>query len=570
MPSSLTLSRPLSLLQRFPSLLLHKKHTTTRRIQIARLFIQVLALVIASCLLSACNGTLSFLAEQAPEQAPAVEKTVNNDPADDPECFISKLELEQLEPLSPPDIWERIRSGYALPEQAERKRTQQQLAWYTRHPSYMERVAKRGERYLFHIVEALEARNMPLELALLPIVESAFDPFAYSHGRASGIWQIIPGTGRSLGLKQNWWYDGRRDIVASTRGALDYLEKLHKRFDGDWLLAVAAYNSGGGNVSKAIRKNKKKGLPTDFWNLDLPRETEAYVPRLIALSKIFLEPSKYELALPSVANVPHFEIVDVETQIDLAQAAEFAGISMDRLYHLNPGFNRWATDPKGPHRILVPVSQRQEFEEKLGAVPKEERVTWSRYTIKSGDSLSTIAQKYNISVSTLQTINDVNGTSIRAGKTLMVPTAAKSDKHYSYSQTQRLAKRHQSTQKKKRSRAIDYRVKPGDSFWTISREFKVSVAKIARWNNMAPKDPIRVGQKLKIWSDQVTSKTDKKGIIRKVVYTVRNGDSLHRIADKFHLNVNDIVKWNEIAKSKYLQPGQSLTLFVDVTRTRES
>lgn len=492
----------------------------------------------------------------------------NSDFSFDPNCFVSEQEFNTYIDMHGADLWSRIRSGYRLRKQDHAK-IDAEIRWYSRHPEYMLRVTKRARRYMFHIVESLEARNMPLEIALLPIVESAFDPFAYSHGRASGMWQIIPGTGKMLGLKQNWWYDGRRDVLASTDAALTYLERLNKRFDGDWLLALASYNSGAGNVSRAIRKNKKRGKPTDFWHLDLPRETKAYVPRLIALSKLIADPAKYTLSLTPIANEPHFEIVDVGSQIDLAQAASLAGINMDILYHLNPAFNRWATDPKGPHTLLVPVGKGDQLREKVSAIPANERVTWERYTIKNGDSLSTIAKRYKISVSSLKTLNKLRSNTIGAGKTLMVPMATESGQHYSYSMDERIAKRHAAVDKKHKGSSINYVVKQGDSLWSIGRQYKVSTRALARWNSMAPGDPIRLGQTLKIWTTnpKVPSLAKSTGVIRKLFYKVRSGDSLARIAQKFKLSVSDIVGWNQIQSSKYLQPGQKLTLFVDVTKS---
>ncbi len=457
--------------------------------------------------------------------------------------------------------------GYSLPE-TDNARIDTQVRWFAKHPEYIERVSLRGQLYLFHIVEELEARNMPTELALLPIVESAFDPFAYSPGRASGMWQIIPGTGKMLGLKQTWWYDGRRDITASTDAALDYLEKLHARFDGDWYLALAAYNSGAGTVNRAIRKNRKAGKPTDYWSLPLPKETRGYVPRLLALSKLFLEPEQYGLTLPSVANEPHFVAVDVGAQIDLAQAAELAGLSMDELYKLNPGFNRWATDPEGPHLLLVPIESADRFLSGLESIPPEERVTWQRHTIKQGETLSHIARQYKVSVSTLQSINNLHGSSIRAGRTLMVPVAAKGEGFYSLSAEQRLTQKQNAGQRNNRQR-IDYTVRSGDSLWSISRRYDVSSGALAKWNAMAPGDTLRVGQKLVIWQDNASLTAGERddSIVRKLHYRVRQGDSLYRIASRFSVDVNDIKKWNQLEQQRYLQPGQKLVLFVDVKDT---
>ncbi len=524
---------------------------------------QILFLVLPLFVLSACSSLNSNTASTIPQQNTNLVFYL-----EEPEDELTAEDLARLPEPIKSDLWERIREGYTLDHEIN-KRVRQQLDWYARHPEYINRVAKRGERYLFHIVEEIDKRGMPMELALLPIVESAFDPFAYSHGRASGMWQFIPGTGKMLGLKQDWWYDGRRDVISSTDAALRYLQKLNQRFDGDWLHALASYNSGSGNVSKAMRKNRKRGKKTDFWNLDLPRETEAYVPKLIALAILIKEPEIYDLELYSIADKPYFEVVDIGGQIDLAQAAKLAELDMDTLYNLNPAYNRWATHPDGPHRLLVPIGKAQLFEANLAQLPADNRVTWQRYTIKQGDNLSAIAKKHDISVRSLKSINNIKGTFIRAGKTLMVPVATADVAHYSQSAEQRLSSRRNKSAKSAKGTRVDHKVAEGESLWTIAQRYKVSTKKIARWNNMAPKDPIHPGQTLAIWTPtQHASVETTSPVIRKVSYKVRKGDSLHRIASKFQLQVNDILRWNQISTSKYLQPGQSLTLFVDVTKAR--
>jgi len=499
-------------------------------------------------------------------QASAEEDAVN--------CFTSTDEQQAFVSDDHSQLWDRIREGYALPA-TDNARIDTYVKWYTKNPKYIARVTERGEKYLFHIVEMMERYKVPLEIALLPIVESAFDPFAYSHGRASGMWQFVPSTGRQYGLKQNWWYDGRRDVVASTEAAVKFLSYLNRRFDGDWLLALAAYNSGEGNVSKAIKRNKKAGKPTDFWSLKLPRETQAYVPQLLALSKVVRSPQQYKLKLEPIDNASWFTTVDISSQIDMAQAARLAGMDIDQLYKMNPGFNRWATDPDGPHRLLIPNEHAAKFISNLNALPTEERIAWQRYTIKSGDSLIKISKKFNTSVSALQSANSLRGNGIRAGKTLMIPVATAPARHYAYSAAERLKRTQSKSGSKSSKQQIRYTVKPGDSFWKIARKHDVSVSKLSKWNGMAPKDPIKIGQKLVIWTGKKVSQKSVanaqrgtgKSIIRKVAYNVRRGDSLARIAGKFNLTVNDIMRWNPVKKNNYIHPGQSLTLFVDVTRT---
>lgn len=472
-------------------------------------------------------------------------------------------------PIQAHTIWEEIPMGFRLDWRQKHPRITSEKNWYLRNPNYLLRVSERAKRYVYYVSQELAARNMPQELALLPIVESAYDPFAYSHGRASGMWQFIPSTGRIFKLRIDWWYDGRRDIVASTQAAINYLDQLQKRFDGDWLLALAAYNAGQGNVSKAIKKNKKKNKPTDFWHLGLPKETRSYVPKLIALSQIFAAPQRYGISLYPVPNEPYFATVDTETQIDLAEAADLADINIDELYRLNPSFNRWATSPDGPHRLLIPIEKAEQFKEKIASIPPQQRLHWVRHTVKPGDSLIKLAKRYNTGADVIRQVNHIRGSMIKAGQKLLVPTAAKGSEHYALSSEQRLSRIHQNRKGKLGSKQVFHPVNSGESLWTISRQYKVRVSQIARWNGMAPKDTLRPGQKLSIWTSPKNIKTAnlrREPVVRKVGYKVRKGDSLARIASRFNVNISDILKWNTVNPKKYLKPGQRLTLYVDITR----
>ena len=467
------------------------------------------------------------------------------------------------------DIWQRIRNGLSF-DIPHNRRVLAQRNWYAKHPKYLDRVAKRAEPFMHYIVEQLDANDIPLEIALLPIVESAFDPFAYSHGRASGMWQFVPDTGKRFGMKQNWWYDGRRDVIASTDGAIQYLKYLHKFFDGDWLLALAAYNSGEGRVRRAVKNNARKNKPTDFWSLDLPKETRAYVPKLLALADIVKQPETFGIKLYEIENGSVISLVDIKSQLDLAKAAELADLSLTELQRLNPGFNRWATDPNGPHYLVIPKVKQQNFEQALDKLPKDQRLAWQRYQIKQGDSLGKIAQKFHTSISLIKQINKIKGSNIRAGKHLLIPVATQSLDNYILSAGQRLAK----TQAKAQAGTkINHTVKRGDTLWDISRKYKVSTRQIAKWNGMAPRDTIKPGQNLVIWQKTSTVKTSsiakakptEQAIMRNITYVVRRGDSFARIADKFNVSIRDIERWNSLSRNKYLQPGQRLKLNVDVT-----
>ncbi len=467
-------------------------------------------------------------------------------------------------PMREPDLLSQLATELQF-SGIQRPAIDVQRAWYARHPAYLDRVFERGAPYLPYITRELARRGMPADLALLPIVESAYDPFAYSHGRAAGLWQMIPGTASRFGIKQNWWYDGRRDVLDSTRAALDYLQFLHQEFNGDWLLAIAGYNSGEGNVARAIRRNRAAGKPIDFWNLKLPRETSAYVPKLLALSQLVADPGAFGLSLPEIADQEYFVSVELDGQMDLALLAELAGITLDEFYALNPGYNRWATDPDGPHRAVVPQAAATQLADAITALPSNERMRWVRYRIRNGDSLITIAKRHDTTPGVIQDVNGIKGNTIRAGDYLMIPTATRQLSAYSQSADSRLAR----TQSKPRaSSKLSHTVQAGDSLWSIARRYGVRTRSLAKWNGMAPGDTLSVGRALVVWTDQqvsgapATSPVDRT---RKIHYTVRRGDSLYKIAQRFRVTIDQIKSWNKLAGSKYLQPGQKLTMYVDVT-----
>ncbi|MCK7597446.1 LysM peptidoglycan-binding domain-containing protein [Microbulbifer sp. CAU 1566] len=473
---------------------------------------------------------------------------------------ISQNILSAAEPALPPkDIWQRLRQGFSLDREIQRPKVQDYVKYFSSNQGYMARVTERSRRYIFHVAEQLDQANVPLEFALLPIVESAYDPFAYSHAQASGMWQFIPATGRSFGLDQNWWYDGRRDVVESTRAASEYFNYLAAKFDNDWLLVLAAYNAGEGTVRRAIERNARSGKGTSFWDLKLPRETKRYVPQLLALAEVVAHPERYQVPLHDVGNTPYYTAVNVGSQIDLAQASELAGIEIEELYLLNPGYNRWATDPNGNHQLLIPSDKSAQFVEALGNLPADKRVSWQRYTVARGDSLSVIARRYETTIAAIQQTNKLRGSSIRAGQTLLIPSASGPSAQYAYSIDQRVQRRQSSGKGQKTS----YTVRPGDTLWGIARSMDVKVRELASWNNMAPGDTLRPGHKLVAYSGSGSQTEQSSRTTRKVSYRVRNGDSLYRIARKFSIDISDIVRWNKISKKGYLQPGQRLTLFVD-------
>lgn len=477
----------------------------------------------------------------------------------------SNVASKPSKPMPPKDLWVRIRNGFKLNLNVDKPRLSSQLRWFTSHPGYLDRVSKRGERYLYYIVDQLQKAGIPTELALLPIVESGFDPFGYSHGQASGPWQFIPSTGKMYGLDQTWWFDGRRDIIDSTQAAISYLTRLNKMFDGNWLLALASYNSGEGTVLNAIRKNRREGKPTDFWSLDLPRETRAYVPKLLALAKIIKDPAKYHYKTHFIPNKPYFESVNIGGQLDLAQAAKMADISIDEVYLLNPAFNQWATAPNGPHRLLIPVKKAALFRANLAKIPKKDRVTWVRYMVEAGDNLRAIAKSHNTTVNVIEDVNKMSSSFIRVGQELMIPVAGKKIDSYTLSSHQRLLAKQDRAPGRNRIK-INYTVHAGDSLWLISNKYDTDSKTLARWNNMGLADPLIPGKKLVVWLEPKSqANSSNRSVIKKVVYTIRSGDSLAMLANKFKVTLDEIKKWNpKVGGQKYVQPGDRVTLLVNV------
>lgn len=529
-----------------------------------------ITILIICAFLTGCNSAGGYKTTPAkvtranpPEAAPESAKMAPVEVTKPVKQKLVRKENPSKEAQAPhADVWSRIRSQLFLDRQTQQASVKARLAWYARHQAYLDRVSDRARPYVYHIVSRLEARNMPLELALLPIVESAYHPFAYSRSHASGIWQFIPGTGKNYGLKQNWWYDGRRDIVAATEAALDYLDKLQKEFNGDWLHALAAYNTGERNVARAISRNKKSGKPIDFWSLKLPRETRGYVPSLLAVAELLASSEQHAVSWKPIPNKPYFDIVPIKKQLDLALAGQLTGLSMDDIYTLNPGFNRWATDPDGPHQLLIPVGKSKGFVSALNAIPDSERISWKRHVIKRGESLGLIARKYHTSVSTLKHTNKLRSNLIREGRSLLIPSSKRPLTHYTLSMDSR---RYAGLKKSSDGKAHIYKVRRGDTLWDIGRSYGVSVKELCAWNGLNTRSIIRPGKKLTLYLSTAEKDTAKaipasykqNGNIN---YTVIKGDSLWLIARRFSTSVKELKRLNKLGNKSFLQPGQQLII----------
>ncbi len=462
-----------------------------------------------------------------------------------------------LTPAQYADLFDRMRAGFKL-DAVPNRAVDQQLAWFVNNPEYLERSFGRSELYLYHIVTELEARGMPLEIALLPIVESAFEPYAYSRASASGLWQFIPDTGSRFGLKQDWWYDGRRDVVESTRAALDYLQSLHDEFNGDWLLAIAAYNCGEFAIERAVEINQTAGKPIDFWSLKLPKETKAYVPKLLAMKRLVADPESLGLVISPIPNQPYFARVDTRGQIDMKVAAEVAGVTAEEVYELNPAYHRWATDPSGPHWLLLPVDGAQVFMQNISQLTDDERMKATHYTVAHGDSVASVARHFHTTVDVIRELNDVPSGTLTVGTDLRVPSANVELPPKVMLAAARVDGRVRSS---RRPHVHFVRAGAGDSLWGIARRTGMDVNALASMNGMRPSDTLKAGQRIKL-SPPSRSASSGASTGRRVTYTVRSGDTLTQIAKLFQVSVSQILAWNGMATHTSIVPGQKLTIRV--------
>lgn len=515
------------------------------------------AMLLAGCATTAPQTSSEELAQPQP---PVV--------AEVPPSSVATVDEHLFEPAAPvheetteeallvhDNVWERAIDRFALEDCRAHESSLQWAEWYAARPEYMGRIFKRAQPWIHYIVEELERRDMPGELALLPIVESAYDPFAYSRGRALGTWQFISETGRRYGLKQNWWYDGRRDVYSATNAALDYLAYMHDLFDGDWLLALAGYNSGEGRVGRAVKRNRNAGKPTDFWNIKLPRETRGYVPKLMGLTCLFLYPEEYDFEWAKTPNSQVIAAVDIGHQADLVLVSQMAEVPIDQIFTLNPGYNRWATSPDGPHHVVLPVENASLLEEKLARIDPSSLMKWDQVTVESGDSLSTLANRHGVPVSVIRSANDINGDLIRVGQKLRLPREDQLMVDPLYAQAaNELAQLQSGLLAADR---LTHRVRSGESLSVIARRYRVSVDDLKRWNNISDPRKLRAGKTIVVFSSPapVASATSRSSR-----YTVQQGDSLWSIARKHKVKVQDLQTWNDLAAGAVIQPGQNIMI----------
>lgn len=468
------------------------------------------------------------------------------------------------------DLWDRIRQGYGL-QMVYNEQIERALEEYVQYPSYFQRIANKARPYLYYIVEEIEKRKMPLEIALLPAIESAYEPMALSYKSAAGLWQFIPATGKEYGLTQNEWYDGRRDIINSTNAALDYLQTLYRMFEDDWFLALAAYNYGQGNLQKAIDQNMAQEEFTDFWSLRLPKETREYVPKLLALAQIIASPHEYGIKLQPIANQPYLKRVNIGQQIDLSLVAQLAELSSTDLKRLNPCYRRGTTAPNGPYYITLPIDVVPKFKQRLAKIPsqgmlpqtealalekkalkKKTRVVskplnLQKHRVRKGDNLWKIAKRYDTTVASLRQLNQFNRQSLYVGQLLTVQASI----------PLKVANQNSASAKTQK-----HKIRKGENLWTIAKRYGTTVALLRKLNQFKG-NLLAVGNFLKVPTHATAQKSAKKTHKKKIVHTVKSGESLWYIARNYQVSIDKLSRWNHLQKNDLLRLGQKLIIWRD-------
>ncbi len=494
-------------------------------------------------------------------EPPETEPVVQRNPADLPDPFAvveeatrhlgRGLEAEPEPQTSrPPHLWARLVERFEFTECAADSRAEQWARWYGEHDQYMGRVLDRARPWLYDIAGELERRQLPGELALLPIVESAYDPFAYSHGQAAGTWQFVSATARERGIEINDFYDGRRDVWAATRAALNYLEYLNNKF-GDWNLALAAYNGGQGRVQRAITRNRRAGRGSEWNVLSLPRETLGYVPKLNGLGCLFAEPARFGFQVPIWDNRPQIKRIELNGPVDIVALSAAADIDIAELVAINPGLNGHLTPPGGPHHLMVPAAQAERVREVLDQLDSSDMIVWREVSVRPGDTLSHLARRHNTTVRQLREANSLESDFLRAGQKLRLADNGRTPENSPYAE--RYAQLERLQQRLLPTKRFQHQVRPGENLWVIARRYDVTVDKLQQWNGLGNNALIRPGDRILVNVSQPGSGATRQ-------YTVQRGDSLWTIARRHGVSVNDLMRWNGLSKGATLQPGQKLDI----------
>lgn len=532
------------------------------------------------------------------------------------------------------NLWDRMREDMHMPTYTSQPRVREQIRWYQNHQAYLNHIIAESAPYIYYIYQQTQKRHLPAELALIPVIESEYNPYAKSRVGAIGLWQMEPSTARGFGLKRDWWYDGSKDVVASTNAALEYFTYLHSFFNNNWPLAIAAYDCGEGRVMACARYNEYHHRSGDFWDLPLPYETQAYVPRLLAVAAIVKHPSYYGIHLAPINDQPYVEQINVGSPIQLSKAAKMADVPLTTMKVLNPGIQHDKIDPKGPYTILVPEDKAETFKEKLAALTTNEKLIWQKHIVKSKETLEKIAENYHTTIAMLKEVNGLKSNKVHANQTLLIPPANSKDNNNSSTDNTALASNNntdssnnnnidnnngnksadsnvnssnttatensstdssnQTADNSNNTSTQLYTVKAGDQLWKIAEKNHISTKQLRQWNHLSRHHILKEGEKLVVSdpsaatsaiastdsndtnnnttnttannTDSNNKNNDSQTQSMAITYEVKNGDDLNKIARKFHITVNQLKEANQLTDNT-IKVGQIINIPTSGSKT---
>jgi len=436
-------------------------------------------------------------------------------------------------------VWDRIKDANLIKEESLDEKTLQYVNAYLSNPAQLNKLLEKGRYFIYFVLEELERYRLPPELALLPYIESNYDPFSISASGAMGIWQFMPATARIYGLRDTWWYEQRHDPLVSSKAAVRYLAYLHNRFNKEITYTLAAYNGGPTLLEKRIKLNKKAGKPTDYKNLKLPKQTQEYVPKFKAILAIVLNAEKYGINLPDFPNKQVLSNIELDGQVEILAFSEFAGLKPEFVYKLNAGYTKWASPPGDKTTFNIPIELEAMLNLKKDKFIQTNQINWVTHKVSRGDSLWKIADEFDTEVNVLKKVNYLSSNVLSLDQELLIPLS--NDQNQTF---------------------IPYQahiISEGDTLWNLGIQYNISPAEIAKTNGLRMDSPLRIGKELNIGNKNIYRTINSKK--RTILYSVKQGDSLYRIADIFNIEISDIKKINALPNNE-IKPGQVLKVII--------
>ncbi|MDA9800113.1 LysM peptidoglycan-binding domain-containing protein [Gammaproteobacteria bacterium] len=437
------------------------------------------------------------------------------------------------------NVWDRIKDANSMNQEALDEKTLEYINAYLSNPDQLAKLLEKGRYFIYFVLEELERYRLPPELALLPYIESNYDPFSISVSGAMGIWQFMPATARIYGLKDTWWYEQRHDPLVSSKAAVKYLAYLHNRFNKEITFTLAAYNGGPTLLEKRIKLNKKSGKPTDYKNLKLPKQTQEYVPKFKAILAIVLNAEKYGIDLPDFPNKQVLGKIELDGQVEILAFSEFAGLKPEFVYKLNAGYTKWASPPGDKTTFNIPIELEAKLNLQKDMFIQTNQINWVTHKVSKGDSLWKIADEFDTEVNVLKKVNYLSSNVLRLNQELLIPLSNNQNQTF-----------------------IPYQahiISEGDTLWNLGIQYKISPAEIAKTNGLRMDSPLRIGKELNIGNKNIYRTINSKK--RTILYSVKQGDSLYRIADIFNIEITDIKKINALTNNE-IKPGQVLKIII--------